>query len=68
MYSGGRGQEDQGLKPAWATSSRDSISKKKKKPITEKGSGVAQGVVPEFKPQYCKKKKEELVWCLTLFT
>jgi hypothetical protein len=29
---------------------------KKKNPIT---GGVAQGVGPEFKPQYCKKKKKE---------
>jgi hypothetical protein len=27
-YSGGRDQEDHGSKPAWANSSRDSISKK----------------------------------------
>jgi hypothetical protein len=34
-YSGSRDQEDHSLKPAWATSSQDSISKKK--PITKKG-------------------------------
>jgi hypothetical protein len=29
-----------------------------KKPFTKKrAGGVAQGVGPEFKPQYCKKKK-----------
>jgi hypothetical protein len=28
-YSGGRAQEDQGLKPAWANSLRDSVFKKK---------------------------------------
>jgi hypothetical protein len=33
-YSGRRDQEDQGLKPAWANSSRDPISKK---PITKIG-------------------------------
>jgi hypothetical protein len=33
-YSGGRDQEDRGLKPAQANSSRDPISKK---PITKKG-------------------------------
>jgi hypothetical protein len=27
-YSGGRDQEDLGLKPAWANSSKDPISKK----------------------------------------
>jgi hypothetical protein len=52
-YSGGRDQEDNGLKPAWANSSRDSISKKK---TFTKASGVAQGVGPQFKPQYCKRK------------
>jgi hypothetical protein len=25
----------------------------------KRGGGVAQGVGPEFKPQYCKKKKKE---------
>jgi hypothetical protein len=33
-YSGSRDQEDHGLKPAWANSSKDPISKK---PTTEKG-------------------------------
>jgi hypothetical protein len=43
------------LKPAWANSSRDPISKK---PITKKkrAGGVAQGAGPEFKPQHLKKK------------
>jgi hypothetical protein len=31
-----------------------------KKPFTKKrADGVAQGVVPEFKPQYHKKKKKK---------
>jgi hypothetical protein len=30
--------------------------KKKKKTITKRAGGVAQGVGPEFKPQYCKIK------------
>jgi hypothetical protein len=34
-YSGGRDQEDHGLKPAWANSSQDPILKKKK--IRKKG-------------------------------
>jgi hypothetical protein len=29
----------------------------KKKKITKKGCGVTQGLGPEFKTQYCKKKK-----------
>jgi hypothetical protein len=32
----------------------------KKIPSQEKACGVAQGEVPEFKPQHCKKKKEHL--------
>jgi hypothetical protein len=51
-YSGGRDQEDLGSKPARASSSQDPISNK---PIT---GGTAQGVGPEFKPQYCNKKKK----------
>jgi hypothetical protein len=34
----------------------DPISKKKT--ITKKGCGMAQGVDPEFKPQCCKRKEE----------
>jgi hypothetical protein len=30
-----------------------------KKPVTKKAGGVNQGVGTEFKPQYCKKNKEE---------
>jgi hypothetical protein len=44
--SGGRDQEDHGSKPAQA----------KKIPPQKRAGGVAQG--PEFKPQYCKKKKK----------
>jgi hypothetical protein len=36
--SGGRDQEDRSSKPAWANSSREPVSKKKKKkPFTKKG-------------------------------
>jgi hypothetical protein len=42
------------LKLAQANSSQDPISKK---PFTKKTGGVAQGVGPEFKSQYCKQKK-----------
>jgi hypothetical protein len=51
-YSGGRDQEDHGLKPAQANSSQDPILRKL---ITKWVGEVAQGVGPEFKPQYCNK-------------
>jgi hypothetical protein len=51
--SGGRDQEDRGLTPAEASSSRDPITKI---PNTKRAGGVAHGVGPEFKHQYCKKK------------
>jgi hypothetical protein len=56
-YSGGRDQQDHGLKPAQANSLQDPISKT---PIThakKKAGGMAQGVDPEFKPQYHKRKE-----------
>jgi hypothetical protein len=56
-YSGGRDQEDCSSKTAQANSLRDLISKKKKK-SHKRDSGVAQGVAPEFKPQYHKKEKK----------
>jgi hypothetical protein len=46
------------LKPAPANSSRDPISKKKKKNHKKRAGGVAQGVDPEFKPQHQKKKRK----------
>jgi hypothetical protein len=51
-YSGGRDQEDCDLKPGWANTLQDPISKKS---ITKKG-WWAQGV-DRVKPQYHKKKK-----------
>jgi hypothetical protein len=51
-FSGGRDQENCGSKPAWANSSRDLILKK---PSQKRDDGMAQGVGPEFKPQYHKK-------------
>jgi hypothetical protein len=42
-YLGGRDQEDSRSKPAQ----------------TKRAVGVAQSVSPEFKPQYCKKKKKK---------
>jgi hypothetical protein len=53
-YSGGRHQEDHCSKSAQANSSQDPVLKI---PITKRVGGVAQGVGPEFKPQYQKKKK-----------
>jgi hypothetical protein len=52
-YSGGRDQEDHGSKPAWVNSLKDPILKT---PSQKKAGGVAQGVGPEFKPQYGKNK------------
>jgi hypothetical protein len=49
-YSEGRDQEDHGLKPAQAYRKN-------------RTGGVAQGVVPEFKPQQCKKKKKKKILC-----
>jgi hypothetical protein len=61
-YSGDRDQEDHGLKanPAnssWRSYLQKKKKKKKKKTIAKKkrAGGVAQGVGPEFKPQYRKK-------------
>jgi hypothetical protein len=53
-YSEGRDQEDMGSKTVQANSSRDPISKN---PIQKWTGRVAQGVEPEFKPQYCKINK-----------
>jgi hypothetical protein len=46
-YSGGRDQENHGLKPARASSSWDPILKNHHK---KRAGGVAQGEGPEFKP------------------
>jgi hypothetical protein len=46
-YLGGRDQEDRGLKPARGNSPLDPILKN---PSQKRAGGVAQGVVPEFKP------------------
>jgi hypothetical protein len=53
-YSGGRDKEDCSSKPAQAKSLWDPILKK---PITKKigADGVAQGIGPEFNPQYSYK-------------
>jgi hypothetical protein len=53
-YLGGRNQENHGLKPTGENSSQKSVWKK---PITKRAGGVAQGIGPEFKAQYHKKKK-----------
>jgi hypothetical protein len=49
-------QEDRGLKPARAKCSQDPILKN---PSQKRAGGRAQGVGPEFKPQYHKRKKEQ---------
>jgi hypothetical protein len=54
-YSGGRGQEDHSSKPVWAKFERPCLEKN---PSQKRAGGVAQGVGPEFKPQYQKKKKK----------
>jgi hypothetical protein len=58
-YSGGKNQEDYSSKPAQPNSLWDPISKKtfhfKKK--KKKAGGLAQGVGPQFKPQYRKINK-----------
>jgi hypothetical protein len=55
-YSGGRDQEDHSSKPA-----RKIVLKtlSRKNPSQKRAGGVAQGVDPEFKPQYCKNKKQK---------
>jgi hypothetical protein len=53
-YSGGRDQEDCGLKPAQANSSCDPHLKKTLH--KKRAGGVAQGVGPELELQYHKKK------------
>jgi hypothetical protein len=52
--SGGRDQEDQGLKPRKIVYEHLS----QKNPSQKRADRVAQGVDPEFKPQYGKKKKK----------
>jgi hypothetical protein len=55
-YSGGRDQEDRHLKPAWQIV-HETLSHKKKHFTPKRAGGVAQGVGPEFKPQYHQKKE-----------
>jgi hypothetical protein len=58
-YTGGTDQEDQSLKPAqtrpYLTKKKKKLHKKKRK---NRAGGVVQGESPEFKLQYCKKKKK----------
>jgi hypothetical protein len=53
-YSGGKDQEDRGLK---STSLQDSYLEKTHH--KKRAGGVAQGVGPEFKAQYWKKKRKK---------
>jgi hypothetical protein len=55
-YSGGRDQEDCGLKPAPANSCETLF---RKNPSQKRAGGLAQGVGPEFKPHYCKRKEKK---------
>jgi hypothetical protein len=57
-YSGGRDQEDLGLKPARANSLWDYFEKN---PSQKRARGMAQDV-PKFKPQSSKKKKKGGKW------
>jgi hypothetical protein len=59
-YLGGRDQEDCGSKPARENSSARTYLKKKN-PSQKRDGGVAQGLGPEFKPQYRKKKSYEKI-------
>jgi hypothetical protein len=52
--SGGRDQEDGGLKPAQANSLRDPMLKN---PSNKRAGGVAQSVEPESNPSTTNKKK-----------
>jgi hypothetical protein len=53
-YSGSRDQKDCSSKPAQAN--RPYL----KNPVTKNwAGGVDQGETPEFKPQYCRKKKKK---------
>jgi hypothetical protein len=51
-YTGGRDQEDHCWNPVIV---HQNLSQKN--PSQTMAGGVAQGVGPEFKPQYCKKKR-----------
>jgi hypothetical protein len=53
-YSGDRDQEDHGSEPAQAILKKPYLEKNHHKKMT---GGVAQGVGPEFKPQYCKQQQ-----------
>jgi hypothetical protein len=55
-YSGDRDQEDRGSKPAGQTVLKTLCLKN---PSQKRAGGVAQGVAPEFKPQYRKKREKE---------
>jgi hypothetical protein len=63
-YSGGRDQEDLGLKPSSAISSREPILKKT---LAKRVGGVSQGEGPECRPQYHKEKEETAVYAFWLF-
>jgi hypothetical protein len=55
-YSGGRDQEDGGLKPAWTNSSQDAILKK---PFTKKGWLNDSRCWPSVQTPVLEKKKKK---------
>jgi hypothetical protein len=54
-YSGGKNQEDHSSKPTGTV--RETLSQNN--PSPKRAGRVAQGVGPEFNPQYLKKKKKK---------
>jgi hypothetical protein len=57
-YSGGRDQKTE-VQSQPRQIVHKTLCRKKKSP--KRAGGVAQGVGPEFKPQYCQKKKKILL-------
>jgi hypothetical protein len=57
-YSGGRDQEDEdrSLKPQPRQRVHRTLSRKNPQ---KKAGRIIQGVGPEFRPQYCKKKRKK---------
>jgi hypothetical protein len=61
-YSGGRDQGDRKFEASPGKIVLKTLSQKKKQnPSQKRVCGVPQGVGPEFKYQYCKKKVKKLI-------